>query len=57
MLSSEETTEREFGAFDDLRDNSPKYVLSLDKYDFSRNGITNLNVIDFLLKKCDITLS
>ncbi len=26
-----------------------KNVLSLDKFDFSRNGIKHLNIIDFLL--------
>lgn len=56
VLGSEETIEREFNAFKSIKDNSPKYVLSLDKYDFSRNGIKNINIIDFLLKQEDITL-
>ena len=33
-----------------LEDNYPKYVISLDKRDFSRNGIKHLNLIDFLIK-------
>ena len=47
-LSTEETIEREFGAYDCINDNYPKYVLSLDKQDFSRNGIKHINIIKFL---------
>lgn len=57
MLSSEETIAREFGAFKGIKDNCPKYVLSLDRYDFSRDGIINFNLVDFLLSKVDIALS
>ena len=49
LLASEETVQREFGAYDLVRDNFPKYVLSLDEIDFSRNGIKHLNIRDFLL--------
>lgn len=49
-LNSEEVIEREFGAFNVIDDNYPKYVISLDKRDFSRNGIKHLNLIDFLMK-------
>ena len=31
-----------------IKDNYPKYVISLDQLDFSRNGITHLNLLDFL---------
>ena len=48
-LNSEEVIEREFGAFNVIDDNYPKYVISLDKRDFSRNGIKHLNLIDFLI--------
>ena len=48
-LSSEETIKREFGAFDEISDHYPKYVISFDKMDLSRNGIKHLYVIDFLL--------
>jgi hypothetical protein len=44
------TIEREFGAFRSIDDNCPKYVISLDKNNFSRDGIIHLNLIDFLLK-------
>ena len=49
LLSGEETIEREFGAYDSIRDNYPKYVLSLDDFDMSRNGIKHRNIRDFLL--------
>lgn len=45
----DETIEREFGAYKSIDDSYPKYVVSLDKVDLSRNGITHLNLIDFLL--------
>jgi predicted AAA+ superfamily ATPase len=49
LLTDENVIKREFGAFDTVNDNYPKYVLSLDKYDFSREGIKHMNIIDFLL--------
>ena len=48
ILADEKVIEREFGAFDSIDDNYPKYVISLDKMDFSRNGIIHKNIIDFL---------
>ncbi len=51
LLADEKVIKREFGAFDSVDDNYPKFVLSLDKYDFSRDGIIHMNVIDFLLNK------
>ena len=50
LLASEEVIEREFGAFESISDNYSKYVLSLDRIDFSREGIIHLNIIDFLLE-------
>lgn len=49
LLASDETIQREFGAYDNIRDNFPKYVVSLDEFDMSHNGIKHLNVRDFLL--------
>ena len=49
LLVSEETIRREFGAYDNIRDNFPKYVVSLDEFDMSRNGIKHQNIRDFLL--------
>jgi predicted AAA+ superfamily ATPase len=50
LLASPETTEREFGAFRRIKDNYPRYVLSLDEFDFSQNGIIHKNIIDWLLE-------
>ena len=49
LLASEETIQREFGVYDTVRDNFPKYVLSMDEFDMSRNGIKHRNIRDFLL--------
>ncbi|MEE1230554.1 MAG: ATP-binding protein, partial [Phascolarctobacterium sp.] len=57
LLASQMTIDREFGAFKPITDASPKYVLSLDKIDMSQNGITHLNIIDFLLHKKELMLS
>jgi predicted AAA+ superfamily ATPase len=50
LLASNETLEREFGAYDSIRDNFSKYVLSLDEFDMSRDGIKHRNIRDFLLE-------
>lgn len=50
LLASDETVEREFSVLEKIRDNYPKYVLSMDKMNFSRNGIIHKNIIDFLLE-------
>ena len=57
LLSSDDVIEREFGAFDSVRDPSPKYVFSLDEYDMSKDGITHYNIEEWLLSKVNITLS
>lgn len=50
-LYDEKVIEREFGAFKNVPDNYPKYVISFDKADFSRDGIIHKNVLDFLLEE------
>jgi predicted AAA+ superfamily ATPase len=55
-LNGKQTIDREFGAFAPISDAAPKYVLSMDRMDFSRDGISHLNIIDFLLGKKDIVL-
>ena len=50
LLESDKVKAREFGAFKEIDDNYPKYVLSLDKADFSTDGIIHKNVIDWLLE-------
>jgi predicted AAA+ superfamily ATPase len=42
LLASEDTIEREFGAYENSRDNFPKYVVSLDDFDMSRDGIKHV---------------
>ena len=49
-LASKETEEREFGAYSNIDDNYPKYVISTDKLDYSQNGIIHKNIIDWLLE-------
>ena len=56
-LGSRETIEREFGAFKPISDASPKYVFSLDRFDYSREGISHINIVDFLLGKVNINVS
>ena len=51
LLASDETVQREFGVYDRIRDNYPKYVVSLDEFNMSRNGIKHLNIRDFLLEE------
>ena len=51
LLASEETIQREFGVYDMVKDNYPKYVVSMDEFDMSRNGIKHRNVRDFLMEK------
>ena len=57
LLASDETIKREFGAYDNITDASPKYVLSLDRADLSHDGINHLNIVDFLLHKVSLYLS
>jgi len=46
LLADDMVVQREFGAFNLVDDNFPKYVLSMDKYDFSREGIKHINILD-----------
>ncbi|MBQ4418053.1 MAG: ATP-binding protein [Synergistaceae bacterium] len=50
LLAEASTIEREFGAYRGIPDNYPKYVLSLDEVNMSRDGIKHFNIRDFLLK-------
>lgn len=47
---NDENQEREFGAFNGIDDNYPKYVISIDELDFSQNGIIHKNIIEWLLE-------
>ena len=48
LLESESTRDREFGVYNLIQDNYPKYVLSMDNKDFSQNGIIHKNIVEFL---------
>lgn len=47
-LYDQKVIDREFGAYAGIADNYPKYVISMDKLDFSREGIIHLNALTFL---------
>ena len=49
LLAAKETVQREFGVYEHVQDNFPKYVVSLDEFDMSRNGVRHYNIRDFLL--------
>lgn len=51
VLADESVINREFSAFDNVKDHYPKYVISTDKFDMSQNGIIHKNIIDFLLEE------
>ena len=50
LLADESVVEREFCAYNCIQDNYPKYVVSMDKLNCSRDGIIHMNLIDFCLK-------
>lgn len=49
VLAEDSTVEREFGALEAVPDNHPKLVLSLDRFDRSRDGIAHRNLVQWLL--------
>ena len=51
LLASEDIIQREFGVYSRIRDNFPKYVITLDEFDMSRDGIRHRNIRDFLLEQ------
>ena len=48
MLTDEKTRGREFGVYKSIEDNFPKYVLSMDRIDFGRDGVIHKNIAVFL---------
>ncbi len=50
LLSDDKTIQREFSVYDKITDNYKKYVVSLDEFDMSQNGIIHKNVMDFILE-------
>ncbi|MCL2813273.1 MAG: ATP-binding protein [Oscillospiraceae bacterium] len=49
-ISTPETKAREFGAYENVDDNYPKYVITLDKPETEINGINQINLLKFLLE-------
>ena len=49
LLASDATVEREFRSLMSVGDNYPKYVLSMDTVDMSRDGVIHRNIVDWLL--------
>ncbi len=47
----EKIIDREFNTYKNIKDNYPKYVISMDKFDLSSEGIIHKNIIDWLLNK------
>lgn len=47
-ILDENTRKREFKSLEKISDSYQKYVISMDSFDFSANGIIHLNIIDFL---------
>jgi predicted AAA+ superfamily ATPase len=51
VLPDKKTQEREFGNLLKIRDNYPKYVVTMDEVNMSQNGIKHLNIKDFLMNE------
>ena len=55
LLESEETIEREFGPFSKIKDHYPRYIITMDQFDRSRDGVKHINLLDFLTNEKDLT--
>ena len=54
ILASKETEDREYRSLESISgDNFPKYVITTDKLLQSRNGISHVNLMDFIINKKD----
>jgi uncharacterized protein len=51
LMEQPETINREFRALKVIPDNYPKYILSMDQIDLSRDGIIHLHIEDWLLQR------
>ena len=51
LLESEKTIEREFRPFSKIKDHYPKYIITMDQFDRSREGVKHINLIDFLTEE------
>jgi predicted AAA+ superfamily ATPase len=57
LLATPEVSKREFGNLERIKDNYPKYVISMDEADMSRNGIRHMNIIKFLTTALPLSMS
>ncbi len=48
------TYEREMNSLLKINDQYPKYLITMDKIDLSKDGIMHVNLFDFLLEKIDV---
>ena len=48
IAGSKETEDREYRQLESIRDNYPKYVVSVDSLLQQRNGILHVNMVDFM---------
>ena len=48
LLATEDTIKREFGAFDNVKDNYPKYVITRNDLIQHRSGILHVNIVPFM---------
>lgn len=55
-IAESEVFRREFDAFKSIKDLCPRYVITTDSFDNSRDGITHLNIRDFLTGRRNIAL-
>ncbi len=49
-MADETTIKREFGVYSSIKDNFAKYVITLDEFDMSSDGIRHKNIRDFLIE-------
>jgi len=53
LLASDEVAAREYGAFDELRDGYPRFLITMDPVTQDSDGIRHIKLEDFLLRPPD----
>lgn len=48
ILENDKTIEREFRPFSKIKDHYPKYIITMNQFDRSRDGVKHINLLDFL---------
>ena len=49
VLGNEETMQREYASLEEIKDNYPKYLLTMDSGSGGQNGIKRINVLEWLI--------